>query len=140
LNTAVSESHSGSLPIVQEWEILDADQQVFRPMYGRDKFVGFRPLERLGLRFKRRVIISALCAPIAPCIKVADRLQLISEFATDHLVVRDSCGNRWYASVSVPTLTRLHDPAVGDIWLADIVVTELTTPIVTEEDANGLTG
>lgn len=130
LNVAFAEAHGVALPIERSWEVLDSDQHVFRAVYGRDKYIGFRPLETLGLRFKRRIIVTALCTPVKPCIDVVHQLHEVCQ-ATTGLVVRDQCGNRWYAAVQMPSFTQVHDPDLGDIWLADIVVTELTTPVVT---------
>jgi hypothetical protein len=128
-NVAFPEAHS-SLPITHEWEMLDADQHEYRQIYGRDKFIEFRPLEKLGMRFKRTLIISALCTPKKPCIDVVHDLHEICQETTG-LVVRDGCGNRWYAGVQVPSFTQLTDPTVGTIWLGDILVTEVATPVLT---------
>lgn len=135
LNVAFPEAHGPRLPIELEWDVLDAEQHVLRAVYGRDKHISFRPLERLGLRFRRRLLISALCTPVKPCIQVTDKIHEICQASVGYLVVRDRCGNRWYAAVNVPTLTQVHDPDLGDLWLADIEVTELATPVVTPENA-----
>jgi hypothetical protein len=130
LSVAFAEAH-GSLPIEHEWEVLDAEQQTLRTVYGRDKHFSFRPLEKLGLRFRRRLTISALCTPVKPCLQVADGIRQVVQSPTG-LVVRDTCGNRWYAAVTVPSLTQLHDPDLGDLWFANVEVTELSTPVLTE--------
>jgi hypothetical protein len=139
LNVAFPEAHA-KLPITQEWTNLDADQWEFHAIYGRDKHVAFRPLERLGLRFKRRLMVSALCTPVAPCLNVTDGIREIGAAPVGYLVVRDRCGNRWISTVQVPTLTQLHDPDIGDIWLVDIEVTELADPIITPESVGVVTG
>lgn len=133
LNVAFPEVYGARLPISKEWTNLDADSHVIRAVYGRDKHISFRPLERLGLQFRRRILISALCTPILPCLSVTEGLHAICHAPVSTLVVRDQCGNRWYATVNVPTFTQLHDPDVGDLWLADVEVTELTTPIISAE-------
>lgn len=130
LNVAFPEAHS-SLPIQHEWTNLDAGQLTHRAIYGRDKFLAFRPLEKLGLRFQRDILIAALCTPETPCLSVTDGLKNIASAPVAFLVVRDRCGNRWYSTVAIPTLTQLHDPTLGDIWLAAIEVTELATPVIT---------
>lgn len=131
-SVAFPEAHS-TLPIVHEWEMLDAEQHEYRQVYGRDKFIEFRPLETLGVRFKRQLIISAMCTPKEPCLDVVHGLHMICQ-ATTTLVVRDNCGNRWYAGVQVPTFTHMSDPGVGDIWIGDIVVTEVATPVLTAQN------
>lgn len=130
-NVAFPEANQGSLPITHEWTNLDADQTTLRAVYGRDKFLAFRPLERLGLQFSRTLLVRALCTPEAPCLNVTKKLRDVAAASGGAQVVRDRCGNRWYASVSVPSLTQLSDPDVGDMWLATLQVTELADPIVT---------
>lgn len=130
-NVAFPEANSGTLPITHEWTNLDSDQTTLRAIYGRDKFLAFRPLERLGLQFNRTLLVRALCTPEAPCLNVTAKLRDVAAAAGGSQVVRDRCGNRWYASVSVPSLTQLSDPDVGDMWLATLQVTELADPIVT---------
>jgi hypothetical protein len=102
-------------------------------VYGRDKFIEFRPLEKLGVRFKRQLIVSALCTPVKPCLNVTHTLHRICQ-ETMGLVVRDNCGNRWYAGVQVPLFTQMSDPTVGTIWIGDIVVTEVATPELTVQN------
>jgi hypothetical protein len=130
LNVAFPEVHGASLPISKNWTNLDAESHVIRAVYGRDKHIAFRPLERLGLRFQRQVLIAGLCTPEVPCLDVTMGLHDICHAPVSTLVVRDSCGNRWYATVNVPSFTQLHDPNVGDIWMATVEVTELATPII----------
>ena len=133
LNVAFPEVYAARLPISKDWINLDAESHVVRAVYGRDKHISFRPLERLGIRFKRRILISALCTPVVPCLSVTEGLHAVCHAPVSSLVVRDGCGNRWYATVNVPIFTQLHDPDVGDLWLADVEVTELATPIINEE-------
>lgn len=132
-NVAFPEAHGARLPIERDWTILDAQQHVIRAVYGRDKHIAFRPLERLGLQFTRRLLISALCTPVTPCLSVIDGIHEICQAPVSGLVVRDRCGNRWYATVNVPSVTQIHDPSLGDIWLATLEVTELATPIISAE-------
>lgn len=131
LNVAFPEAYGSSLPIEQTWTNLDADQTILRAVYGRDNHLAFRPSERLGLQFQRRLIVSALCTPVKPCLDVVDGIRNITAAPVEYLVVRDNCGNRWYASVVAPTILRISDPDLGDIWLVDIKVTELATPVIT---------
>jgi hypothetical protein len=132
LNVAFAETYGGDLPIEREWTNLDVDQTVLRPIYGRDKFLVFKPSERLGLQWQRRLLVSALCTPELPCMDVVAGIRAITSAPVD-LVVRDNCGNRWYADVAAPKIMQLTDPSVGDQWLVDVTVTEVATPIITAE-------
>lgn len=135
-NIALPEAYPEQLPIKKEWTNLDADSHVIQAVYGRDKHISFRPIERLGFKFQRQVLISSLCTTTEPCLNVIEGLHEVCDATTGIIVVRDACGNRWYATLNVPTFTNLHDPDVGDMWLADIVVTELATPIISAETVN----
>lgn len=130
INVAFPETYGATLPITKDWTNLDADSHIIQAVYGRDKHISFRPLERLGLRFQRRLLVSALCTPMAPCLNVIEGIHEICHAHVGYLVVRDRCGNRWYATVAMPSFTQVHDPDVGDFWLVDVVVTELATPII----------
>lgn len=134
LNVAFPEAHGGRLPVEREWTLQDANEVTYRQVYGRDYQLAFRPLERKGVTFARNLMISALCTPTTPCIDVVERLRELTTAATPYLVVRDYCGNRWYASVVVPTVTQHRVPGLkGDrdtLWFVDIRVTELVTPVV----------
>lgn len=129
INVAFPEAYSNQLPITKEWTNLDADSHVIQAVYGKDKHISFRPLELLGFRFQRRLLVSGLCKVAPPCLDVIEGIHMVCHAHVSYLVVRDSCGNRWYATVSMPTFTQLHDPTLGDVWLVDIQVTELATPV-----------
>lgn len=128
-NLALPDVYSDRLPVEREWTNLDADQLELRAVYGRDNFLAFRPTEKLGLRFERRLMVSGLCTVDYPCLSVAQGIRDVTTAPVSYLVVRDRCGNRWYAAVTVPTITQMTDPTVGDLWFVDIVVTEVATPV-----------
>ena len=132
-NVAFPEAYGSQLPISKDWTNLDADSHIIQAVYGRDKHISFRPLERLGFRFQRRLLVAALCTPETPCLDVIEGIHEICHAHVGFLVVRDNCGNRFYATISMPSFTSLHDPDLGDIWLVDVVVTELATPVISPE-------
>jgi hypothetical protein len=92
-------------------------------MYNRDFFVAFRPTERGGEQFQRTILVQA--AAISPE-TLADFTSL-RDMAWDSLpyvCIRDEDGNRWFASVQVPSARVLRD---RKLYLADIGVVEVTS-------------
>lgn len=134
LNAAFPESHGSRLPVEQEWEVLDSDDVTFRQVYGRDNQLAFRPLERKGLTFSRRLLVSALCTATTPCLDVVRGMRDLTNAQVPYLVVRNACGDRWYANVQLSTVIRQQVPELrngeGTIWFVDIRVTELVTPVI----------
>ncbi len=98
-------------------------------MYNRDFFTAFRPLERGGEQFSRTVLVQA--AAISPE-TLADFTSL-RDMAWDsvpYICVRDEDGNRWFATVVVPSGRVLRDRR---LYLAAVNITEVTaTPSPTD--------
>lgn len=91
-------------------------------MYNRDFFVAFRPNERGGEQFNRTILVQA--AAISPP-TLADFTSL-RDMAWDdvsYICVRDEDGNRWFATVLVPSGRVLRDRR---LYLAPISVIETT--------------
>ncbi len=91
-------------------------------MYNRDFFTAFRPLERGGEQFSRTVLVQA--AAIAPE-TLADftSLRSMAWDTVPYICVRDEDGNRWFATVIVPTGRVLRDRR---LYLAAVNITEVT--------------
>lgn len=91
-------------------------------MYNRDFFVAFRPTERGGEQFARTVLVQA--AAISPE-TLADFTSLrdMAWANVSYICVRDEDGNRWFATVLVPsgrvTLNRT-------LYMAPVEVIEVT--------------
>lgn len=92
-------------------------------MYNRDFFVAFRPTERGGEQFSRTVLVQA--AAIAPE-TLADFTGLRDMAWADvsYICVRDEDGNRWFATVLVPSGRVLRDRR---LYLAPVEVVEVTS-------------
>lgn len=129
LNAAYNEAHGG-LPTSREYTFLDADDVSFRAVYGRDNQLAFRPLETRGVTFRRNLLVSPLCQAEVPCLEVMRPLRDLMTEPVPFLVVRDTCGNRWYANLTVSSATRLSSPQLPDLWTAQIEVVELAAPIL----------
>jgi len=71
-------------------------------MYDRDFFVSFRPTERGGTRFQRNVLVQA--AAISPeTLEDFTSLRDMAWADLSYVCVRDEDGNRWFATVLVPS-------------------------------------
>lgn len=140
LNAAFPEAHTEDPP-TREWELMDADQVSTRAMYGRDGVVAFRPLERLGKRFKRRLLLSALCTTFdEPSLDVVKALEDIMAAGANYLVVRTTGRDRFYATLTIDHLLQVVDRQLGDIWYGDVEVTEVSTPDFTGSSMTGSHG
>lgn len=125
-----------SLAYVMQWETTPIEEFIFpeasdvimQELYGRDYAVAFRPLERGGEQFTRTILVSA--AALTPSrLANFDDLRDLAWAELDYVCVRDELGNRWFATVIVPS---------GDVrgnrtaYLAKItvrLVTDTPTPI-----------
>lgn len=107
---------------VREFTFQEAGDTTFTSMYGRDKQVAFRPIERKGDQFTRTVLIDAFCAVEPPSRARWHPLQDLAWAPVPYVCVRDHEGNRWYANVQVPGGT-VNTPDVRSF--AEIVVTEV---------------
>lgn len=91
-------------------------------MYNRDFFTAFHPTERGGEQFSRTVLVQA--AAISPP-SLGD-FRSLRDLAWDNLsyvCVRDEDGNRWLATVLVPSGRVLNDRR---LYLAPISIVEIT--------------
>lgn len=91
-------------------------------MYNRDYFTAFRPIERGGEQFQRTVLVQA--AAIAPE-TLADFTGLRDMAWADvpYICVRDEDGNRWFATVLVPSGRVLRDRR---LYMAPVNIIEVT--------------
>jgi len=94
-----------------------------QPMYDRNFFTAFRPTERGGEQFERTVLVQA--AAIAP--------ETLADFVSfrdlawedvSYVCVRDEDGNRWFASINVPSgvvrnRRRLYEATVQIVEVTD---------------------
>jgi hypothetical protein len=99
-------------------------------MYNKDFYTAFRPLERGGERFARTLLVQAAAIPTE---NLADFTSL-RDMAWDnvnYVCVRDEDGNRWFATVLVPSGRVLRDRR---LYLAPVEIVEVTdtpTPVDT---------
>lgn len=87
---------------VEDFILPEADMVTYQPMYGRDGSVAFHGTERGLEMFDRTVLLHA--AAIDP-VRLADAKTIRDLAWADlpYICVRDEVGDRWFASVRVPT-------------------------------------
>jgi hypothetical protein len=108
--------------VEENFTFPEAGFVTMQAMYNKDFFTAFRPQERGGEQFSRTVLVQAAAIPPET---LAD-FQSLRDMAWDdvsYICVRDEDGNRWLASVLVPSGTVLRDRR---LYLAPVEVIEVT--------------
>ena len=108
--------------IEEGFEFPEAGFNQLQPMFNRDFFVAFRPLERGGEQFSRTVLVQA--AAISPE-TLADFTSLrdMAWETVSYVCVRDEDANRWFANVTVPNARVMRDRR---LYLAPVNIAETT--------------
>ena len=106
----------------------EAGFTTLQPMYNRDYFTAFHPTERGGESFTRTVLVQA--AAIDPA-TLADFRSLRDMAWADvsYICVRDEEGNRWFASVNVPSGRVLNNRRLYMAPVAVVEVTDTASPV-----------
>jgi hypothetical protein len=102
------------------------DDVEYRAIYGRNGQLGFRPIERRGVRFSRTLLLSSQRTIQAPSLDVSQALRDLAWAPIPYVCIRDGEGNRWFANVEVPS-TLVSKTEGTEIWRADLTVIEATT-------------
>lgn len=108
--------------VEEDFTFTEASFVKLQAMYDRDFFVAFRPTERGGGTFSRTLLVQA--AAIAP--ETLADFQSLRDMAwanVSYICVRDEDGNRWFATVLVPTGRVLRDRR---LYMAPVTVIEVT--------------
>lgn len=87
---------------VETFTFPEADTVSLLRMYGKDFFTAFRPLERGGDKFQRTLLVSAAAIAL-PSMAGFTNLRDLAWSDLPYVCVRDELGNRWYATVIVPS-------------------------------------
>lgn len=102
-----------------------------QPMYDRDFFTAFRPLERGGEQFTRTLLVQA-AAISPPTLADFTSLRDMAWEDVNYICVRDEEGNRWFATVAVPSGTVLNNRR---LYMAPVQIAEVTrTPTPVDVD------
>ena len=114
--------------VQEDFSFPEASFVQLQAMYDRDFFTAFRPLERGGEQFTRTVLVQA--AAIDPETLADFRsLRDMAWSTVNYICVRDEDGNRWFATVGVPSGRVLNNRR---LYLAPVQVAEVTdtpTPV-----------
>jgi hypothetical protein len=113
--------------VTREWSFQEFDDVQLRRMYGRQRVVAFRPLERRGDGFSRTVLLSFGCTVALPSMDLFRPLRDLAWAPIPYVCVRDGEGNRWYVSLRVPTgRNRRADDQGTELWVAEIGMVEVS--------------
>jgi hypothetical protein len=119
---------TGNLAYTMVWEnrpiesfiFPEADAVTLQRMYGKNFMTAFRPLERGGERFRRVILVNSAAIAL-PSLANFRGLRDLAWADLPYVCVRDELGNRWYATVIVPS----GDVQVDrQLYLAQIEVVE----------------
>jgi hypothetical protein len=111
----------------RSWDFLEAADIDLVRIFGRNRQVAFRPLERRGDSFSRVLLLNALCTVTLPSMATFSPLRDLAWAPIPYVCVRDGEGNRWFASLSVPGgSNRRADTGNTTLWLAEIGITEVS--------------
>lgn len=123
LNLAYSSVWEQGRTVEESFLFPESQFVQLQALYNRDFFLAFRPQERGGEQFSRTVLVQA--AAIAPE-TLADFTSFRDMAWADvpYICVRDEDGNRWFATVLVPSGRVLRDRR---LYLAPVEVIEVTS-------------
>lgn len=108
--------------VAEDFDFPEAGDVVLQKMYGKNFVTAFRPLERGGERFTRTILVQA-AAISAPTLGDFTALRDMAWDTVPYICVRDEDGNRWFATVLVPSgRVQLN----RTLYMAPVTVIEVT--------------
>lgn len=116
-----------SQTVVKAWTFLESGDNEYRQMYGEDGQRVFRPIERRGISFKRKLMLSGVRSVANPSLALADPLRDLAWAPIPYVCVRDDEGNVFYATVEVGEIENERS-SMTSLWYMPIQVTETTGP------------
>jgi hypothetical protein len=120
-NLAYAQAFTGDP--AEEFTFPEADTRALQRMYGRDYQVAFRPLERGGAAFTRRLLVNAATVTPETLYKGFTGLRDLAWADVPYIAVRSSRGDRWLANVNVPSGTIRNRKKQ---YVAEVVITEVS--------------
>lgn len=120
INLAYSNAWEGRVD--EQFNFPEAGFVQLQAMYNKDFFTAFHPTERGGERFSRTLLVQA-AAISAPTLADFTSLRDMAWADVPYICVRDEDGNRWFATVLVPSgnVRRFRK-----LYLADVDIIEVT--------------
>lgn len=122
INLAYSSTWEGSSVVNEDFDFPELEDVILQKMYGKNFVTAFRPLERGGERFTRSMMVQA-AAISPPTLGDFTDLRDMAWDTVPYICVRDEDGNRWFATVFVPSgRVQLN----RTIYIAPVTVQEVT--------------
>jgi hypothetical protein len=126
VNLAYSQAWEGQ--VSEDFTFPEAGMSELQAMYNKDFFTAFRPLERGGERFSRTLLVQA--GAIAPETLADFRgLRDMAWADVSYICVRDEEGNRWLATINVPSGRVQHFRKLYFAGIEVIEVTDTPSPV-----------
>jgi hypothetical protein len=123
--------------VTEDFAFPEANFKILQPMYNRDFFTAFSPLERGGEQFSRTVLVQAAAISL-PTLGDFRSLRDMAWEAVNYICVRDEEGNRWFATIGVPSGRVVNNRR---LYLAPVQVAEVTdTPTPVNLTADSVAG
>lgn len=110
----------------EEFTWPESGSVVLQEMYGKDYPTAFRPLERGGEQFNRTVLVNASGIPEPVTARGFASLRDMAWDDVPYICVRDELGERWYATVVVPSGSVRRMIARGQLCMASVNIIETT--------------
>lgn len=108
--------------VTESFNFAEAGFTQLQPMFERDFFVAFRPTERGGDQFSRTLLVNA-AAISPPTLPGFTSLSDMAWADVSYICVRDEDGNRWFATINVPTGTVQNK---RKLYMATVNIVEVT--------------
>jgi hypothetical protein len=108
--------------VEEDFTFPEANFVQMQAMYNRNNFIAFRPTERGGEQFQRTVLVQA-AAISPPTLADFTSLRDMAWEDTSYICVRDEDGNRWFATVLVPSGKVTH---FRKLYMAPVTIIEVT--------------
>lgn len=105
-----------------------------QPMYNRDYFTAFRPMERGGEQFQRTILVQA-AAISPPTLADFTSMRDLCWEPINYVCVRDEDGNRWFTTVQLPSGVVLNNRR---LYMATVQIAEVTATPTPVDPANNL--
>lgn len=124
INLAYSTVWEGTGAVAEEaFSFVESNAVQLQAMYNRDDLTAFRPLEMAGDAFSRTLLINA-AAISPPTLPGFASLRSMAWDTVSYICVRDEEGNRWFATVIVPSGRVKRDRRM---YLAQVNITEVSS-------------
>lgn len=114
--------------VSEDFNFAEANFVQLQPMFERDFFTAFRPLERGGDQFSRNLLVNA-AAISPPTLPGFTSLNDMAWADVSYVCVRDEDGNRWFASVNVPSGSVRNKRRLYLATINIVEVTETPSPV-----------